>query len=61
MNNSQSISLVSATLSESYDINSELSLVNQKKIKDMRHNILKLSGIVSVNLKDENFKRKTLY
>lgn len=43
---SQSLSSVSAILSDSYEIRSELSLVNQKKINDVRHKILELNKIL---------------
>ena len=43
---SQNLSSVSAILSDSYEIRSELSLVNQKKINDVRHKILELNKIL---------------
>ena len=43
---SQSLSSVSDILSDSYEIRSELSLVNQKKINDVRHKILELNKIL---------------
>ena len=43
---SQSLSSVSAILSDSYEIRSELSLVNQNKINDVRHKILELNKIL---------------